>query len=117
SQVWANPSSPVWTTVDSRLATAGVTPAQVAVAWVKLARISPSQSFPQDVAILEPEIASTLKNLRARYPGCRMAYLSSRIYAGYATSTLNPEPYAYQSAFAVKKVILDQITGDATLSY
>jgi hypothetical protein len=34
-----------------------------------------------------------------------LIYTSSRIYAGYATTSLNPEPYAYQSAFAVKWLI------------
>jgi hypothetical protein len=38
----------------------------------------------------------------------RLVYLSSRIYAGYATTALNPEPYAYESAFAVRWLIRDQ---------
>ena len=37
-----------------------------------------------------------------------MIYLSSRIYAGYATTILNPEPYAFESAFAVRWVIQSQ---------
>src|SRR4029078_9517075 len=42
-------------------------------------------------------------------------YLSSRIYAGYAKTALNPEPYAYEGAFAVRKVIAAQIAGEKQL--
>jgi hypothetical protein len=47
----------------------------------------------------------------------RVAYLSSRIYAGYATTALNPEPYAYEGAFPVRWLIQSQINGDAGLNY
>src|SRR5438045_6495196 len=47
----------------------------------------------------------------------RLPYISSRVYAGYATSPLNPEPYAYESGFAVKWLIEKQIKGDASLKF
>jgi hypothetical protein len=46
-----------------------------------------------------------------------VAYLSSRIYGGYAATPLNPEPHAYEGAFAVKWTIASQIAGDAELNY
>src|ERR1051325_9322776 len=54
---------------------------------------------------------------KEKYPNLRIAYLSSRIYAGYAKTALNPEPYAYEGAFAVRKVIQSQIAGDKELDY
>jgi lysophospholipase L1-like esterase len=38
------------------------------------------------------------------------------IYAGYAVTPLNPEPYAYQSGFAVKQLILRQLAADPALA-
>ncbi len=44
-------------------------------------------------------------------PGGRIVLLSSRTYGGHATTKLNPEPYAYESGFAVKWLIEEQIKG------
>ena len=61
---------------------------------------------------------ATIVNLaQQRYPNLRIAYVSSRIYAGYATTGLNPEPHAYESAFAVRRLIQQQGRGDAKLNY
>ncbi len=108
---WMNPGCSCWTTLASRLQQAGVAPAQVATAWVKLADRQPSTGFPAYARTLSTETAAVLRQLKTRFPNLRMAYLSSRIYAGYATSTLNPEPYAYESAFSVRWTIEDQLTG------
>ncbi|MBI3279998.1 MAG: hypothetical protein HYZ57_09180 [Acidobacteria bacterium] len=103
--------------VEQRLQQAGATSAQVQVAWVKLADRQPSLSFPEDARKLQGETKSIVRMLRERFPNLKLAYLSSRIYAGYASSTLNPEPYAYQSGFAVKWLIEQQIRGDPELSF
>jgi hypothetical protein len=54
--------------------------------------------------------------MRARFPHLKLAYLSSRIYGGYARTPLNPEPYAYESGFAVKWLIEQQLRGDLELN-
>ena len=58
-----------------------------------------------------------LQHAKSRFPNLRIAYLSSRIYGGYATTPLNPEPYAYESAFAARWLIQKQIAGDRELQF
>ena len=108
---WASADCPCWGVLDSRLASAGITAAQVATAWVKLANRQPSGPFLPHAQQLQQNTVVVLQRLKARFPNLQLAYLSSRIYAGYATSTLNPEPYAYESGFAMRWVIEDQLQG------
>ena len=82
------------------------------VVWVKEADAGPTASLPSvtaDAYALETYVADIARAVKTRYPNVEMMFLSSRIYAGYATTTLNPEPYAYESGFAVKWLIQAQI--------
>ena len=108
---WASPGCSCWSELDNRIRQAGLTNAQVVSAWVKLANAGPTGEWPSATVQLKNDTVLVLRALAARFPNLRLAYLSSRIYAGYATSTLNPEPYAYQSGFAVRWVIEDQLSG------
>ena len=109
----------IWSTVEARLKANGVTPQQVQVIWVKHAEGHPARlgEFPEHARILEADIVDTLNIAKQKYPNLRVAYLSSRIFAGYATTDLNPEPYAYEGAFALRWVIQDQIKGEPRLNY
>ncbi len=117
--VWARPEAPVWQEVEARLQRAGITPQQVQVVWLKQAEAGPSRlgEFPEHAQVLKTHLVSILNLLHQRFPNLRIAYLSSRIYAGLATTPLNPEPYAYESAFAVRWVIQDQVSGKPELNY
>lgn len=107
---WANPGCSCWTTLAQRLSSAGVSNLQVASAWIKLAERQP-QGWPGAAQILKNNLVTVARLLRQRFPNLQLAYLSSRIYAGYATTMLNPEPYAYQSGFSVRWAIEDQLAG------
>ncbi len=50
-------------------------------------------------------------------PQPQIAYVSSRVYGGWAGSLLNPEPYAYEGGFATKWLIAGQIAGEPELNY
>ena len=113
----ANPAANFWNVVDQRLAAAGVTRQQVQVAWVKEADANPTAAFPRHAEVLDSEFVLIARNLKMFYPNISLAYWSSRTYGGYATTTLNPEPYAYESGFAVKWTITRQINGDTALTY
>jgi hypothetical protein len=115
--VIADSNANFWNVIDQRLAASGVTRNQVQVAWVKEANASPPQTFPRHAEILDSQFVLIARILKARYPNMSIAYWSSRIYAGYATTNLNPEPYAYENGFAVKWTIGRQISGDSLLRY
>jgi hypothetical protein len=106
-----------WNTVESRLEQAGVSARQVQVAWVKQADARPTAGFPAHAITLQNELETIARMLKERFPNLRLAYCSSRIYAGYASTNLNPEPYAYESGFAVKWMIEKQIEGSPDLNF
>ena len=113
-----NPNAEYWQVLDERLTDNGLTPAQVQVVWLKEARGGvKNEPFPQEPQILQAELQSIVQIVQARYPNVKIVYLSSRIYGGYATGPLNPEPIAYHSGFAVKWLIEAQINGEPQLNY
>jgi hypothetical protein len=119
AEKWNHADANTWSVAEQRLKAAGVTPSQVQAIWLKQARIAPARfgDFPKHTEELQGQILGSLQLAKKRYPNLRIAYLSSRIYAGYATTGLNPEPYAYEGAFAVRDLIQHQLRGDAALNY
>ncbi|MBI5383372.1 MAG: hypothetical protein HZA90_01655 [Verrucomicrobia bacterium] len=114
----ANNATP-WDLALKRLTEAGVTAQQVQVVWLKQAKMGPASwgEFPAHARKLADGMATILNRAKDRYPNLRVAYLSSRIFAGHATTGLNPEPYSYESAFSVRWLIQEQIKGAAKLNY
>lgn len=113
AETWDSPADANYDRVrDTRLAPLGLSENQVQVVWVKVARPRPTAALPAadaDAYLLERDLGNILRAIKVRYPNVRQVLVSSRIYAGYATTALNPEPYAYESGFAVKWLIESQI--------
>lgn len=112
---WVDPAGGPWQVASQRMEKARVAPAQVQVAWIKLANKGPSGSMKDHLTKLENDTIRVLQNARAKFPNLRIAYLGSRIWAGNAKGGLNPEPYAYESAFAVRHLIQRQMKGEEVL--
>ncbi|WP_145053055.1 hypothetical protein [Lignipirellula cremea] len=108
-----------WQVLEQRLQQAGVTAEQVQVLWLKQARRNPAAlgEFPLHARTMQDDLVRVLQEMKRRFPNLRIAYLSSRIYAGYAGSPLNPEPYAYETAFTMRWLIQDQMQGTEALNF
>ena len=113
-----DPNAPFWGVVNDRLASQNVTPQQVQVFWFLQAEERPQlKPFLEYVDSLKEKFKVAIQIAKSKFPNLKMGYLSSRIYAGYANTTLNPEPFAYYSGWSVKRLIEDQINGDSTLAF
>jgi hypothetical protein len=102
---------------DARLAPAGVTEAQVQVAWVELAEEEVGRSLPlQDSNAYrhKKHLGAAMRSMKAHYPNLQIVYLSSAAYGGYASTGWAKEPFAYESGFAPRWLILQQIDQERT---
>ena len=113
---WATADAQPWKVAAQKLEGAGVSPAQVQAVWIKQALMGPRAGFPSETERLRDRDREIVLLAKQKYPNLRVAYLSSRIYAGYATTALNPEPYSYESAFAVRWLIEEQMKGTPALN-
>jgi hypothetical protein len=113
ASTWDSPTDPNYDRIrDTVLAPRGLSERQVQAVWIKVANAQPTVPLPSsssDAFALEASMGGIVRAVKVRYPNVKLAFLSSRIYAGYATTTLNPEPFAYESGFAVKALIRAQI--------
>ena len=112
-----DPNAAYWDTVAARLRARGSSPLQAQAVWIKEANSGPTTGFPAATEDLMRNLGAIVRIIKDKLPNVRLAYLTSRIYAGYADTQLNPEPYAYESGFAVKWLIEAQIAGEDSLNW
>ncbi|MBI5725079.1 MAG: hypothetical protein HZA50_14050 [Planctomycetes bacterium] len=110
---------PPWEVMAERLKAADVSDAQVQAVWIKLAIANPASDgdVAKQIKRFKDYNIIILHKLKAKFPNLQIAFLSSRIYAGYATTPLNPEPYAYEYGFACRDLILGQADGKLDLNW
>jgi len=117
AQILAQPTSAYWDSVATRLRGHGSAPKQVQIVWLKDANANPTGTFEVTTDTLAAQFFRIVQILKSKLPNVKQVFFMSRIYAGYASTTLNPEPYAYENAFAIKRVIAQQLAGDPALNY
>jgi Bacterial Ig-like domain (group 2) len=103
-----------------------LTEAQVEAIWIKEANAFPgtagtlslcdastagcvNSSTNTEALKYESQLGQIIRAAKSRYPNLKQVFLSTRIYAGYATTPLNPEPYAYEYGYSAKWLIEAQI--------
>lgn len=120
SQSWAFLGDS-WQVLDQRIRSAGVSPLQVQVAWIKQARAISSPpgtpNFPEHAQWLEQDLEAISRNLLTTFPNIKLTFLSSRTRAYAYWRPLNPEPFAFETGFSVKWLIERQINGDRDLNF
>jgi uncharacterized protein YjdB len=119
---------------DDVLTPLGLTEQQVQIVWIKEANggpgvagcgnsggqpcdslCNPSTSGCQNTSTgteavrYELQLGEILRAAKQRWPNLKLAFISTRIYAGYATDDLSPEPYCYEYGFSAKWFIQAQI--------
>jgi hypothetical protein len=116
----ALPNNNFWNVINNDyLPNAGVTAKQVVAAWINDVNGGPSGTFPSDMTKLQGNFESIAQNLLTKFPNIKLAYFSSINYTGYSNGlkNLSNEPYSYETGFAVKNAIQDQINGNANLNF
>lgn len=121
---WTSDAHGLYTRCAQILSNSGLSEKQVQVILWKDAEASPQASLTSttncatmtstfsttpDACIYEHFAAQVIRYVKSRYPNLQQMFLHSRIYAGYATTSLSPEPYAYEYGFATKWLIQAQI--------
>jgi hypothetical protein len=113
AHAWASATSANYERIKTaRLTPLGLSENQVQIVWAELDDLYPVNALPADSSdanVLMLNLGQVMRALRVRYPHLQLVFLSSRLYAGYATTDLSPEPYAYEQGFALKWLIESQI--------
>jgi hypothetical protein len=117
AQTIADPNANYWKIVDQRIKDAGVTNQQVEAIWMEQVIPGNTGDFPEFAKRLQGYIQDSLHNAMNHFPNLKLTYLSSRSYGGYTVFGGSPEPLAYETGFAVKWLIADQIAGKPELNY
>jgi hypothetical protein len=119
---------------DRVLAAAGVTERQIQVVWIKEANGGPGvhgcganrfepcrplcdpqssgcHNDPSETEALrfESQLGQIVRAAKQRWPNLKLAFISTRIYAGYSNGPVSPEPFAYEYGFSAKWLIAAQI--------
>lgn len=114
---WLQPTDFPWGHLLAQTSAAGLTPAQVQVAWVMLPdRHLAPPPFPEREMIYRDQLQIVLRLLKETFPNLIIAYVSSHHYAGYGTGNVTEPGTGYEHGFGVKWAIESQILGQGDIN-
>lgn len=117
--LWIDPDADTWRGLAIDLEAAGIAAPQVQVLWLKQQlngdNLRQFGRFPASAEGLQDHLRTIVQIARQKYPNLRLAYLSSRGYGDYASADRGLG--AYESGFAVKWLVEEQIAGDPALDH
>lgn len=110
-----------WNYVSDTLINSGSSDEQVQVIWIMQAthitRIPAGQGI-EHIDTMERKFLDVFEIFHDKFPNLKQVFFSGRDYGGYSIPDRgNPEPYAYYTNWALKKLIQRQIDGDPALAY
>jgi uncharacterized protein YjdB len=111
-----DPSSIYWSVIiNDYLPNAGVTANQVEAVWLNDVDVS----HPPSISGLQAMLENIARNILIKFPNTKILYLGSVNYTAYSNGVVTdqPEPTAYETGFAAKSAIQDQINGVGNLNY
>lgn len=112
---WATQQAP-WKHALSQVRAAGLDAKQIQAIWIETAFIFPASygSYAQRKSAFVGHLNAIVNRAASTFPNLQVMYFSSRYYAGYTRFPIDPEPYAYESAFGVRELILSRINEHTT---
>jgi hypothetical protein len=114
---WLQPTDFPWGHLLAQTSAAGLTPAQVQVAWVMLPdRPGNPPPFPEPELTYREHLQIVLRLLKEHFPNMLIAYVSSHHYAGYGTGNITEPVDGYDHGFGVKWTIESQILGQGDIN-
>jgi hypothetical protein len=101
------------TVVNYILPIYGYTAQQVAAIWLDTVDSGDNSGFPSDAENVLGHLETISREVKTDFPNLALTYLGPLNYTGYSQgiSTILPEPQAYDSAWANKWIIENQIYG------
>ncbi|MCA1735464.1 MAG: hypothetical protein LC739_04930, partial [Actinobacteria bacterium] len=90
----------------------GLSAPQVQVAWIKAPDRTRGAVSIDDLSLENERLSAVLDTMAGKFLNLALAFLSSRIYAGYGDADTE-EPKAHQHGFTVKSLVEDYIGGGA----
>lgn len=115
---WLDPTvgPTYWNQLDNKIISAGLTNNQIQVIWLKITTLTKGP-FPTNIQLFQTELEELSRQLKTRFPNLKITYLSSRTRSYLIAGAATAEPTAYDNAFAIRGMILKQISGDMSLNY